>query len=299
MAKQRKSMLQVRGGFSDTSGIAPCNTVIQYAEFDDRTRIQLSNYTFELLDTAFSPEHSFRIFKRDVSSPFCKDILGEVFSDTPRLANGYLYNWKKVFESKFDPVFVNAPYNEVLDLIYYICNWLVTHATTDEMQIAYSVFNDLFEREYVGYRFVNGQIVAITNQQEIFEIEQACSNPYDGVCAHIKKATGFLGDREHKDYKNCIKESICAVESICQIVIGDPHATLGQALKRLEDYGIIIHPSLKSAFAKLYGYTSDEGGIRHSEGLFESDVNFEEARFMLVSCSAFVNYLISKNKESI
>lgn len=119
MAKQRKSMLQVRGGFSDTSGIAPCNTVIQYAEFDDRTRIQLSNYTFELLDTAFSPEHSFRIFKRDVSSPFCKDILGEVFSDTPRLANGYLYNWKKVFESKFDPVFVNAPYNEVLDLIYY------------------------------------------------------------------------------------------------------------------------------------------------------------------------------------
>ena len=44
----------------------------------------------------------------------------------------------------------------------------------------------------------------------------------------------------------------------------------------------------------LFGYTSDEGGIRHAEGLFVSEVSFEEAKFMLVSCSAFVNYLISE-----
>ena len=45
---------------------------------------------------------------------------------------------------------------------------------------------------------------------------------------------------------------------------------------------------------KLYGYASDKGGIRHAEGLFESDVTFEEAKFMLVSCSAFINYLIAE-----
>lgn len=45
------------------------------------------------------------------------------------------------------------------------------------------------------------------------------------------------------------------------------------------------------AFAALYGYTSDSGGIRHS--LLEDDisVSFEDAKFMLVSCSAFINYL--------
>lgn len=51
---------------------------------------------------------------------------------------------------------------------------------------------------------------------------------------------------------------------------------------------------MESAFSKLYGYTSDEGGIRHAEGLFVREVSFDEAKFMLVSCSAFVNYLIAE-----
>ncbi|MEB7145202.1 hypothetical protein NEM79_21265, partial [Escherichia coli] len=49
-----------------------------------------------------------------------------------------------------------------------------------------------------------------------------------------------------------------------------------------------------SAFSQLYGYTSDQGGICHA--LTEEDVNptLAEAKFMLVTCSAFSNYLLSK-----
>ena len=39
---------------------------------------------------------------------------------------------------------------------------------------------------------------------------------------------------------------------------------------------------------------ADQGGIRHAEGMFESNVTFEEAKFMLVSCSAFINYMIAE-----
>ena len=131
-------------------------------------------------------------------------------------------------------------------------------------------------------------------QNEINEIEQACDAPYNGCKAHIEKAVGFLADREHKDYKNCIKESISAVETICQIIIGSNTATLNKAIQKLKNKGIKIHPVLETAFTKLYAYTSDEGGIRHAEGLFVSEVSFEEAKFMLVSCSAFVNYLIAE-----
>ena len=145
--------------------------------------------------------------------------------------------------------------------------------------------------EYVGYRFVDGRITPITDKNEIESIEDACNNEFEGTRAHIRKAVGFIADREHKDYKNCIKESILAVESICSIIVGNEKATLGQAIKRLEDNGLIIHSALKNAFSNLYGYTSDEGGVRHANGMFESDVTFEEAKFMLVSCSAFVNYL--------
>ena len=114
----------------------------------------------------------------------------------------------------------------------------------------------------------------------------------------MKKAVVILADRDNKDYKNCIKESICAVESMCQIITKNDKATLGQALKSLKDSGLKIHPALEAAFSKLYGYTSDEGGIRHCEGMFESDVSFEEAKFMLVSCSAFVNYLIAESGKN-
>ena len=153
--------------------------------------------------------------------------------------------------------------------------------------------NALFEQEYVGYRFVNGVITPITDEVEIQEVEKASHNPFEGSRSHICKAIGFLSDRENPDYKNSIKESISAVESICQIITGSNKATLGEALKLLTTKGITIHKAMEKAFSSLYGYSSDEGGIRHAEGLFESSVNFEEAKYMLVSCCAFVNYLIA------
>lgn len=60
---------------------------------------------------------------------------------------------------------------------------------------------------------------------------------------------------------------------------------------------INIHKALKSGFTAIYGYTSDENGIRHAI-LDEPNVDFEDAKYMLVSCSAFINYLIVKSKKS-
>lgn len=48
---------------------------------------------------------------------------------------------------------------------------------------------------------------------------------------------------------------------------------------------------------KLYGYASDEDGIRHPI-LDSTNVGFAEAKFMLVSCSAFVNFILEKVQEA-
>jgi len=56
--------------------------------------------------------------------------------------------------------------------------------------------------------------------------------------------------------------------------------------------------SLKRAFDSLYGYTSSAEGIRHALLDDKSTLSFEDAKFMLVSCSAFVNYLISKTEKA-
>ena len=105
-----------------------------------------------------------------------------------------------------------------------------------------------------------------------------------------------MANRKSPDYRNSIKEAISAVEAICNLITGEKRATLGQALKRIEEK-VSLHPALKNAFSNLYGYTSDAEGIRHAL-LDEPNLGFEEAKFMLVSCSAFINYLISKASKA-
>ena len=100
---------------------------------------------------------------------------------------------------------------------------------------------------------------------------------------------------KNRDYDNSIKESISAVESKCQILTNSDKATLGKSLKSL---AANIHPALKDAFEKLYGYTSDANGIRHANGLGEGNSTFAEAKYMLISCTAFINYLRDENKKN-
>ena len=44
-------------------------------------------------------------------------------------------------------------------------------------------------------------------------------------------------------------------------------------------------------FRSLYGFVSDDGGIRHSLLESSSVINYSDAKYFLVSCSAFVNYI--------
>lgn len=58
-----------------------------------------------------------------------------------------------------------------------------------------------------------------------------------------------------------------------------------------------MHSAMKSALEKLYVYISGANGIRHSNGLGEGNSKFEEAKYMLISCLAFVNYLKENFEE--
>ena len=119
--------------------------------------------------------------------------------------------------------------------------------------------------------------------------EAARDSRLAGVSAHIECALEHYADRENPNYRNSIKESISAVESIARVVSGRDKATLGDALKTIEESGQ-LHPALKKGFLNLYGYTSDEQGIRHAM-LDEPNLTAADARYFLVSCSSFVNYL--------
>ena len=297
-------MIKVRGGFSEKIGLSTCTIKMQTNEFDDRTRTLIGNHLYDVLSVVFSYASTIGISRylnpsrqtplQAMSSDFCKDVLSEVLNVSVHLPSNKFYNWEVNYD-RFAEIISSAPYNEVLDFLWYVCHWIATHTTsTNFVHEIYNGFNQLFEKEYVGYRFVAGEITPITNSLEIQEIEQACQIPFEGAHVQLQKALGFLSDREHPDYKNSIKESISAVESVCKVIANKPKAELGDALKALIAEGYPIQGALKTGILALYGYTCEAGGIRHAERETESTVTFEEAKFMMVTCSAIVNYLVSE-----
>ena len=160
------------------------------------------------------------------------------------------------------------------------------------------MLNYEFERLHFAYRVVNKEIVEINSDVEITTIENALRHGDRNVKFHLDNSLQLYGQKPTGDYRNSIKESISAVEAYCREKTGKN--TLGEALKELERVGIVLPKLLKNAFEKLYNYTNQpETGIRHA--LMDNDGDYvpssEEALFMLVTCSAFVNYLRAKEAK--
>lgn len=186
----------------------------------------------------------------------------------------------------FKPLFLQGNYLDVYDLIDF-----TVQAFGSSFGSLESEYNRTLEREVSGYRFVNGVLSPISNEYELAAIEEglATGDKLVGAAAHLQTALDLLSDRSDPDYRNSVKESISAVESAARVVSGKPKASLGDLLPILKKAGH-LHPAQAEAFSKLYGYTSDEQGIRHAI-LDESRVDFADAKYMLVVCAAFVAYL--------
>lgn len=157
--------------------------------------------------------------------------------------------------------------------------------------------NELMKLENAAYRFVGDEIVEITDETEIETIEDAMSVSIRSISTHIQRGLELLSDKKSPDYRNSIKESISAVEACCHCITGDEKATLGQALKKVGQV-TAIHPALEKGFSSIYGYTNDSGGIRHALADGDAPPSYADAKFMMVACSSFINFLMTKAAES-
>jgi hypothetical protein len=119
------------------------------------------------------------------------------------------------------------------------------------------------------------------------------------------KGAGLVGGREHLtnaatdltegNFASSVRESISAVESVVRVLA--PDGDFSKALAKL-DAKTKIHSALKKGFLAIYGFTSDQQGIRHA--LLEKnapDVDEADALVMIGACSAFVSYLINKARS--
>ncbi len=190
-----------------------------------------------------------------------------------------------------------TPWYEILDLIEYICRYYKIHKVqniANNFHTSMKFLNLEFSRHNFAYRLIDGRIAEITSENEIKSIEEATNITTSNVKIHLQEALEKLSPTK-TDYRNSIKESISAVECLCRDITGEN--TLDKALKKLENKGINFNSQMKKGLENLYYYTNDGNtGIRHALMDDKNAPTADEAIFMLVSCSAFVNYLMKKKK---
>lgn len=193
--------------------------------------------------------------------------------------------------------FFSDPWYEVYDFIEFLSALAIDGI---ERKNYMDAVNSLLEREFSAYRFVNNQISPITNQIEIDEVEKALDQiqqftSLKGANIHLTNALNKLSDKVQPDFRNSIKEAISAVETTCRVLTGE--STLGKALNSLESKGLKIDEQFKSAIEKLYASTNNkQSGIRHAIIDEHKKTDFDDAKFMFVICSSFINFLIGKCK---
>ncbi|MCA1474781.1 AbiJ-NTD4 domain-containing protein [Bradyrhizobium sp. NBAIM08] len=120
------------------------------------------------------------------------------------------------------------------------------------------------------------------------------------------KQAGLTGGREHLKlaaqelsaghFADSVRESMHAVESVVRML--ESSGDFSKALAKLETK-TNMHSALKRGFTAIYGFTSDEQGIRHP--LLEKEapqVDEADAIFMISACSAFLSYLINKARTA-
>ncbi len=268
--------------FSERYGLKSVRTVIQIESIDEALRNGLWSllqlHAWNDIDTDYIVENY----------PYANSLCQRLWLHYFKLPLDTLpLRWGEVlaFLRKY---FFECAWYEVYDFVEFVGNSYDHPGFKERFPEDCNAF---LERELSAYRLVNGVITRITDEVEVAEIENALNQARGPIRTHLHRALELLSDRKSPDYRNSIKESISAVESLVAKVVGEK-GTLGQLLKKMENE-IVLHSALGRAFSHLYGYTSDEDGIRHA--ILESErIGFEDAKFFLVVCSAFVNFVESK-----
>jgi hypothetical protein len=262
--------------FSDRAGITKPRIELQLDDMDNQLRNCLWNIFYD---------HYFEPFNYNRNADLVK-VLWHSYFKVP--IDTIMYDERDLRAIR-DSYF-KMPWYEVYNILEFVANNFRDMVINQKFIEA---CNQVLEREKSAFRFIGKRITPITDKKEIAEIEEALTSPFSTVNAHLESALKLMSDRKSPDFPNSIKESISSVEAMCRIICGE-NATLGKALDVIEKEGKIeLHGALKKSFDSLYGYTSTAEGIRHAHGLLEgkSNLGLEDAKFMLISCSAFVNYL--------
>ncbi len=276
--------------FSDRIGATAPSTLIQDNSIDDALRNGLWQSIYEnYLDI-----DSFNyIYKDDIGAieSFIMFVLKKLHVDIFKLSSdNVVYGAKNNIES-LRRYFFACEWHECFNIIEF---YLGVKPPYESKADFVKRINFFLERERSAFRIIENVLCRLSDPVEVESVDAALaiSDKYGGARGHIKKAVGLYSKRPEPDFANAIKEAISAVEAAVRIATNNDKGTLGQMVSKLKEEGK-LHPAMSSAISQLYGYASNEQGIRHAS-TGASKIDEAETRFMLVTCSSIVSFIVSK-----
>lgn len=209
-----------------------------------------------------------------------------------RAVDDYLPRFKD-WADEFKTIILSGSYTDVFGLL----QWFLRHPACPPTSLPLRIPVAL-KTGRAAYRVVDGDTIApFGSEAELETVKRAFADlaltEFHGARKHLRTAAEELTTGKYSD---SIRESIHAVESIVRVL--EPKGDFSTALAKLEAKAR-IHGGLKAGFKSIYGFTSDEKGIRHPL-LDDGSANVDEtdALFMIGACAAFVSYLINKARSA-
>jgi len=243
------------------------------ASLDQDTRTELWNFSRTLVEASL--QQSTRSASSALLVRIWRDLWRQPADDMPVMAHHTIVQLKSTF--------LDAGWDYTYDAVEFICQFFNNETVA-------AAYNDILVRNLCGFRFIGMQLAPVVSETEVGAVERPLEDPEvsDVVGHHLSRALGLLADRADPDYANSVKESISAVEAQLRSITGK--SPMGSALDALKDGHPELHPALVKSWKSLYGYASDEDGVRHGSEDVPS-VDQATAVYVLVTCSALVSLL--------
>jgi hypothetical protein len=270
--------------FSQAEGIEPLPQPLKLGEISELTRSLLWREFHHSLSSSHYEGNVGSGWRVVLSDWHVEELCRPIDEFSPRL---------HTVAEKVKEVILKAPWNKVLDFLLFI----LRHRNCPTKFVRR--INFCFEKSRAAYFVAPGPptIMPRATAQEgaaiVGALKTLDSAGLGGARTHLLQA----GERLNKgDYPDSVRESINAVESVARKLDPEAKGGLAPALKALERHAA-IHGALRAGFSSIYGYTSDEDGIRHSMLEGGAAVDLEDAVFMLGACASFTSYLVGKARK--
>ena len=285
--------------FSQRNGYEPLPEAMKLGELSDDLRREVCNvlhrHIEDFVEIASPPFTDVKF--SDTGDGLIRRTLGKFCGITDYSVNTSVQNVLREVEF----ILISGPFHRVLSFLEILLHEL---SVSEERRIHFSLagaIQDLLTWHSAAYRLVEEEdgpcwFHPCESEEHANAIADAIESlhrgGFEGAKQHLRAAAGHIDGGRHG---NAITDSIHAVESVARIIDPKASKTLTPALKSLRDNGLLTHDALRKAFEILYGYTSDEQGLRHAKiDTAEDPVGVDESVFMFGACASFAGHLARK-----